>query len=445
MGSYKDGKAVLKIVYEGKDITVDLNPYLISLTYRDKAVGEADELTIELRNNSFIWMWVWNPQKGDAISAEIIQGDASLPCGKFTVDEVTFRGSRDAGHVATIMALGAGIKEQLRTKTSFAHEGKTLKELVKKYADKYHYKVQGLIHNFSIARVTQWHETDLGFLQRIAEQFGYFFSVKGDIMVFTYLPDMNNAAGAVTVRMDAALDYFVRDKVAGVYVKAQNRYYNKKQKKLFDNLVQAGAQPSFDGLTLHGKADNDEQGIYKAGGRLYKKNMEQVEIDVKVPGNIYLLSGNNVNTVGWFNYNGVYMIAQAAHTVTRDGSYITHAIYKKIVKNKGAAAAPADTEDVGVTKPVDVTNFAIGIYDQLQRLIETGNYVEWQAIIGNVNSKIGVNLMSMRTAGAADISDVLYTKYSGIQTESAGGVGYDTAILDCQDMQQMLLPYMKSL
>lgn len=438
---YKD-KVGLKIVYEGRDITIDLMPYLISLTYRDKAIGEADELTIVLRNNSMIWMWVWNPKKGDTITAEIAQGNGRLDCGKFTVDEPVFTGGKDGGHICTINALGAGVKDHVRTKSSFAHEGKSLKAIAEKIAAKYKYKVQGIIHNYSIGRVTQWHETDLGFLHRIAAEFGYLFSLKGDVLVFTYFPDLNNAAGALTVKRSEVMSYTVRDKVAGVYVKGQNRYYNPKKKKLIENSVDGGDTGSADTHRTHSKVDDDEQGLYRAGGRLYKKNMDQVEIDVQMPGNIYLLSGNNVNTEGWFNYNGVYMIGEATHTVTKDGNYTTGSVFKKIVKNKGGDTGGPAAKKTGMENVPDVSAEAKVIYDTVELLIAAlkgGKLDGAQASV--YNARINGAILGMRNKGAGDLADEVQAKYGGaIGLAVAADAGAED---EAREIQGMVKVYMK--
>lgn len=439
MATINPNKAFVKVVYQGKDITVNLQPYLISFTYKDKAIGEADELSLVMRDDANLWKGPWNPVKGDTIVGSIVQpGSGELPCGTFTVDDLDFAGGREGGHTVSINALAAGVKDAVRTRSSFAHEGKTLQAIAQKIADKYGYTVQGIIHNFSIARVTQWHETDLGFLQRIAEEFGYFFSLKGTTLVFTYLPEMSAAAGNITVNMNDCMTYRIKDKVAGIYVKGHNRYHNHKLKQVYDSLVAAGANPSADSYETRRKVDNDEQGLYKVDGRLYKKNMEQVELDVTIPGNIYLLSGNNVTSAGFYNYNSVYMISQSTHIVTKDGSYVTNPILKKILPN-AATGSPAGTA-TGYDKAVDISTEAKIIYNNLQTLITAGSTnTLTPAIAQSCNSNINSAIQSIRLKGDGDVADDIATQYGNISTE------YFTtpaqAQSDAQALQQVVLPY----
>lgn len=332
-------KAKYRLVYEGRDVTRDLEGWVLSLTYKDKTVGEADELTVVVRDDDHRWKGEWNPKQGDRIVATIESEGRVLECGAFTVDELNYGGGV-SGHTLSIGALSAGVKTQVRTKSSFSHEGKTLRQLVGSYADKYGWRVEGLIRDFRINKVTQFHETDLGFLHRIASEFGYLFTLRGNVLVFSYLPDMAREKSVVLVKWDdARTDYTIRDKVAGIYVRGQYRYHNRKEKKTYDELVKGGANPSVDVLREVEGIDNDEQGLYKVEGKMYKKNLDQVEIQCTVPGNCLLVSGVHADVEGWWNYSGKYFCSESVHVVDRNGNYVTSPILKKVVASNDSAVS----------------------------------------------------------------------------------------------------------
>lgn len=337
-------KATYQIIYENKDVTRLISAEVQALTYVDKTVGEADELTLTVKDEDHKWKNSWNPQKGDTIQANIITDSGTLPCGTFSVTTLRFNGSKESGHSLEINALGAGVLTAVRTKSSFAHEGKTLQTITEKIAAKYGYKVQGIIHNYSIARVTQFHETDLEFLHRVAQEYGYIFSLRGNTLVFTYLPELNAQAGAIPIQFTDIISYTIVDNVAGIYVRGQNRYHNPKTKSLYDSLVESGAITSADAMRLQHHVDNNEQGLYKVDGRLYKKNLTQTEIDATTVGNILIVSGNNATLKGaeWGVYADTYFIGESRHAVTPEGDYVTSAQYKKLAPNKPTGNAPGD-------------------------------------------------------------------------------------------------------
>jgi hypothetical protein len=166
------------------------------------------------------------------------------------------------------------------------------------------------------------------------------FALRGNILVFSYLPDMTKEKSVMVVNWeDAKMNYSIRDKVAGIYVRGQYRYHNRKEKKTYDDLVKAGANPSVDMMREVEGIDNDEEGLYKVDGRMYKKNMDQVEIQCSVPGSVLLVSGVNVDVEGWWNYSGKYFCSESVHVVDRQGNYVTAPTMKKIVANNDAAVS----------------------------------------------------------------------------------------------------------
>jgi phage protein D len=179
-----------RILYENKNITKDVSDYLISLTYQDKHSGESDEIELQMHDRDLLWQNDWYPDKGAKISVQIIDGDSVLDCGSFTIDENELTSDRSGGELFSIRGMAAVITKALRTKNSSAHENKTLKELCNTIAAKHSLKVQGKIADIRISRITQNRETDLSFLHRISEKYGYTFSIRDSLMVFTSLFDL---------------------------------------------------------------------------------------------------------------------------------------------------------------------------------------------------------------------------------------------------------------
>ena len=62
-------RAAVTVSIKGHDVTLDLMPYLVSLTYTDKADEELDDLQIVLEDREGIWQGDWLPQTGDVIEA----------------------------------------------------------------------------------------------------------------------------------------------------------------------------------------------------------------------------------------------------------------------------------------------------------------------------------------------------------------------------------------
>lgn len=120
VGAYVMRRAAVAVSIKGHDVTLDLMPYLVSLTYTDKADEELDDLQIVLEDREGLWQGDWLPQAGDVIEASIqtenwreIGAVEELPCGKFEVDEMELESSAEGGDTVTVKAVPAAVKSSL--------------------------------------------------------------------------------------------------------------------------------------------------------------------------------------------------------------------------------------------------------------------------------------------------------------------------------------------
>ena len=60
-----------ELSYNGRAITQDIAPYVMSATYTDHLTGEADSLDIELEDTDGRWLDRWYPEKGASLRSLI--------------------------------------------------------------------------------------------------------------------------------------------------------------------------------------------------------------------------------------------------------------------------------------------------------------------------------------------------------------------------------------
>ena len=84
-------KPTFKLLYESKDITKSIEPYIKSIEYTDFEHGQSDEISIALEDSSNLWKSSWYPSKADKIALSLgYKGKQLLDCGKFEIDEIEF-------------------------------------------------------------------------------------------------------------------------------------------------------------------------------------------------------------------------------------------------------------------------------------------------------------------------------------------------------------------
>lgn len=316
-----------RLLYNNKNITDDVSRFAISVTYTDKTEKESDEISIELEDSDQLWQNEWYPEKGAKLYLEIIQDGKILKCGNFTLDEINNSGSKSSGDKVTLRAIATGIKQKLRTRQSFANENKTLRQLAETIASRHGLTLQGTgdVLDLIIDRVTQWRETDIGFLNRIGQEYGAMFSVRDDKLVFTSVYDIEASTHIASLDKIHLIEYDVSDKSFLTYREARVKFHHPTKKKVITYTVKetnpAIDQTKADVLELVVKAETEAQAEAKAKAALYRKNSLQQGGHIKVPGNIRYIAGVNIELTGLGVCSGIYHVTQSEHTITKSGAY----------------------------------------------------------------------------------------------------------------------------
>ncbi len=125
-------KYYVQVLYNGINISTDITNHLVGLRYIDNVHGKSDEIEITLEDSDGKWRNEWYPKKKDLLTVSIgPDKDSAFDCGVFWIDEIEASGSPD---VIIIRGLATGPKGTLSTKKSYAHEGKTLREIAQTIA-----------------------------------------------------------------------------------------------------------------------------------------------------------------------------------------------------------------------------------------------------------------------------------------------------------------------
>lgn len=333
---------ILKVIYNGKDITADLSSGLLSVTYEDKSEGESDEVTLTLEDSEHVWKGSWYPTKGDTLEVTIGLGVNVVKCGTFEIDDIELSGPPDT---VTIRGLAAGIKKALRTKKSKGYDEQTLKQIAEKVASENGLTVEGNIPDIRFTRVTQHRETDLGFLKRIGYEYGVLFSVRGKKLTFTTMYEVEKSKSVLEISRNDLASFSLRDKTSDTFKKAKVRYHNPADNKVVEN-EQSSADLEYenataeDTLEIRSKAETPQQAEAKAKAALYRANSRQQEGRISVEGNPILLAGNAIELTGLGVLSGKYTILSSSHRIDRGSGYTTDCEVKKIASVPQEKQAP---------------------------------------------------------------------------------------------------------
>ncbi|KQC02102.1 phage late control D family protein [Pedobacter sp. Hv1] len=311
------------VLYNGKDISEDVSHSLISLNYEDKVSGEADELEITLEDKMGRWQNDWYPQKGAYLTVNIGISGKNLDCGVFQIDEIEFTGPPDQ---ITIKALSTGFYGKLRTRKGYAHENKTLSEIIRSIAAKIKYNVIGNIENIRIGRSTQNRETDLQFIHRLASNYGYNFTIKGKNLIFIKQTELEARNTSLSIDKTQVTSWGFKDKTSQIFKGTEIKFHNPNANEVIRSVRPASFidqeedySSQLDTLELRGKVENEEQANVIASALIHKTVSLQQTGSFETTGNVLLVSGNNIDLTGFGALSGIWHILTSTHNLSASG------------------------------------------------------------------------------------------------------------------------------
>jgi len=317
---------IAQIIWNGKDVIVDLKPFLSSVNYTDQEEGAADDVSIVLDNGAGLWSGDWHPVEGDTLELFMGYSDKLMNCGLFQVDEVVTSGPPD---IITVKAIASFITKTLRTKNSKAFEKQTLRQIATFFCLKHGLKLidnsDNMLGQIFLERKTQEQKTDLQFLSELATEYGFVFSVKGSNLIFTSYYALDNAEAVRDIAKNQIGNYNITEKCYDTYKYA---VLTKRDSKT--NKVTAETQ-TFDGVTVKddvllivGTGGNKKTIEAKVKSGLWNKNrFKQAGTLNDIPGDPLLVASMNFNLTGLNNVSGKYHIVRSSHTISGDGAYTT--------------------------------------------------------------------------------------------------------------------------
>lgn len=315
---------VWRIGYQGRDLTADLAPYVLGVTWTDYLSGQSDEISIELEDSDDKWLTTWYPVKGDALTLSMTYpGQAPLNCGSFEVDEINPSGPPS---VVVIRGLSAGVSKGVRTRKGYAYENTTLAEIAAQVAKRNKFELVGEIKSLQIDRITQFQERDLAFITRLGRQYGYAVKLRENKLIFTAMAGLRDGAPVRTISRKECSRYDLKDKIKDVFRTAKNTHHDPDTQKTISSQAQdtrapnsqVGMETSADELRINQRAPDADSAQAQADAALGEANDERAGGSLTLPADRRLVAGAVVTLdASWGRMAGDYLINQARHSKRR--------------------------------------------------------------------------------------------------------------------------------
>ena len=331
----------LSVSIGGHDATGYINPCLLDFTFTDNAGGKADEVQLSLHDRDGKWQGDWQPKKGAAVQATITVRDwdsvgqqATLPCGIFKIDEIEFSGPPDKVTIKAVSAaLTSGLREESKTK---AWENYNMQGIASEVAEKHGLTLMydGPAH--ALARQDQREESDLAFVQRLAEERGMYCKVHDGKMVLFDGDGADAKKAGITIPRrgqgsPSSFSFKLSSSGTG-YDKAEVSYADPQSGTTRTATVQqeaiVGPQDEKT-MQLNQRVESAAEAARLGKGALRSANKQENEATLELMGNPALVAGRTVNLTGFGQFSGAWFIEKAEHKVSGNGGYSTSLTIRK--------------------------------------------------------------------------------------------------------------------
>ncbi|GIQ69263.1 late control protein [Xylanibacillus composti] len=319
-------KAQAHITYLGADITQDIAPFLMSMSYTDNGANRADDLSLTLADRDGRWHNMWMPENGDEIQAEIQLENwygpgmnRVLACGTFAVDSLSLGGPPDSISIQALSYPGNdAIKNETHTRS---WEVVTLRQIAARIAASAGMTLMFETEDIRYDRLEQNQESDLSFLASICEKEGVSLKITNHTLVL--LDDRayeeQPPVRTLTRGESDILSYsFNRSVVGAAYTACEVSYFDSTANRTIQGAYRL---PGSSGpiLKLNERVASEAEAIRKAKKALYQKNKEAQRASLTVMGDYALAQGLTVQLAGFGKFDEKYLIESARHEVGRSG------------------------------------------------------------------------------------------------------------------------------
>ena len=315
-------RASIELLYEGTNITKYIEADLLSFSYTDNASGEANDVSIELKDNNKKWIDGWAPTKGDIVKPTILttnwekEGDSqSLSCGAFIVDEPSYSGrprKLTLGAVST-----PSDTNFMTTNKSKTWQSATVKSIAQYIADT---AGVGLYFDSSTNPVVDYIEQsetpDVSFLFDLCKNNSLAMKLYNQKIVIFNETEYEAKDAVMTIAEENVISWqgkttFTDTGYDGCLIKYTNPTSGETVSYTFTAPNKTGSKV----YQMNETASSLAEAERKAKAKLRELNKKEYTMSMELPGNLKLFSSHTVTVSGFGMFDGTYYLDKVTRKI----------------------------------------------------------------------------------------------------------------------------------
>lgn len=314
--------------------------YNEGFTYVDPASGESDTMDIKLTNTDMRWLNKWKPQKGDKLTAEIVErnwnkeGESKkFSCGKFCLDDLSYSGPE---LVCSIGGLSVPEKNAFRsTDRNKTWRKVTIRIIAAKIAKRYHLKLNYYGKKIKIGTIRQSGESDSSFLKKVCEDYGMGLKVYYGKLILYDKGRFEKKAPIATLTKADLQEWSYNSTISGTYTGAKIKYTSGRNGKTLKCKVGKGKRI----LNINEKAESLREARLKACAKVNLENEKAETLTATIMANNKIVAGSTVTIKDLESVSGKYFVDKVTHNIEAEGAYTMNLEMHKCQKRITRAAS----------------------------------------------------------------------------------------------------------
>lgn len=303
------------LLYEGKDITKDIEPILLYLEYTDSMDGRASSLDISLADYDKRWIDKWLPTVEDRMKL-YINGTKQMDAKTFYIDEFDSTGFRNE-IITNIRALSIAPSALYSAHTKKQYNGVAFSSVAGEIAGLFGLSVSGDVSGTVYANCAG---NKIEFLAKQAHRLNKVMKIEDGVMYF-YSIDNLRTATYYSVSANDCTRYSIRDKAQGRWKKCTCKWYDVKKKTTVSGSYSTGGKGSEAVIWQECKDSSDAESQAKSW--IEQKQKQCVEVELAMLGDVRMRAGAMLMVKDLGAYSGKYIIDEAKHRITRMEGHTT--------------------------------------------------------------------------------------------------------------------------
>lgn len=307
------------ITYKGKDISLDIAPFLTSFTFTDNSGKTADDISFTLMDRKGLWLSSWFPAKGDKVTCSIVVDDQtakSLPCGVYEVDQIDYSAPPQT---MTIKAVSAAITKGMKNeKHNRTWENAGIKLIASDIANNNGLALYFDAEDITLERREQIQQSDMEFINSLCSDYGLEVKVnEGKLIIYDgELNDDKESVAELKSDDPKIISWKFSTKASGIYKKAHVKYHNAAKNETYEAEDEDDSTEGTERVYEYSgyiESDGDAKALAKR--MLYEANKKETSCSIVLMGDMRFRAGSNVTFSGFGAFDGKYNISKAVHTV----------------------------------------------------------------------------------------------------------------------------------